>query len=798
MNESYIKEYFRFDCDPVSPKEAVVKGDKYRFTVLTSRLIRMEYEKNGKFEDRPTQTIWFRNLPVPSFSTDIVNNILKIETDDLLLQYNTTKKFSSSSLKVIIKNLNKTWKYGQKDRKNLKGTARTLDGAGIGIKFLRYFPKLGQGLLSKSGFTTLDDSDSLVFNENYWIQSRESDGIDIYFFGYGQNYIECLKAYYSISGKTPLIPRYILGNWWSRYWEYDEKELKELIETFQTHKIPLSVCIIDMDWHLVKIDPKYGRGWTGYTWNQELFPDPEGMLSWLHEKNLKVSLNLHPADGIKAHEDCYNEVADFLNIDKSAEEPINFNLTDPKFVSAYFDLVHHPHEELGVDFWWIDWQQGKKTKLTGLDPLWILNHLHFFDLGRNGKNRSFIFSRWGGKGNHRYPIGFSGDTDINWRTLAFEPYFTATASNVGFGWWSHDIGGHMFGKEKGELYTRWIQFGVFSPIMRLHSTKGKYYKREPWKYDLNTLHYAGEAMRLRHKLIPYIYSMAYQNFKHDIPLIRPLYYLEPNNEKMYKYKNQYWFGSEMMVVPITKPISRKTKRVFQKFILPKGEFFNFFTKEYFEGDREYRRLYQISDIPVFVRAGGIIPMAMDGSTNRNGIINPEHLKVEIFPGDSSEFIMYEDDGQTEDYRSGNNYKTVFTLNWNTISDGNADLTITLPTTEKEYIPKNRHFSVIFNSIQISGSLQFESDTNIDITSEIDSERGEIKVDIPNRNFSRVKIILPSPKVTKRNLIEEEISDLLLDADIITIKKNIIAKKVFKTEEWDENKLKKVVRKIYTI
>ena len=193
--------------------------------------------------------------------------------------------------------------------------------------------------------------------------------LDLYFFGYGHDYFGCLRDYYKISGKTPLIPRYILGNWWSRYWEYTEEELKELISTFESHQIPLSVCIIDMDWHLVKIDKKYGRGWTGYTWNRELFPDPKGMLEWLHEKNIKVSMNLHPADGIKPHEECYPRVANFMGANQAAEEPVDFDIADPKFVSAYFDLVHHPLEDEGVDFSWLDWQQGRSSKIKSLDPL---------------------------------------------------------------------------------------------------------------------------------------------------------------------------------------------------------------------------------------------------------------------------------------------------------------------------------------------------------------------------------------------------------------------------------------------
>ena len=195
-------------------------------------------------------------------------------------------------------------------------------------------------------------------------------------------------------------------------------------------------------------------------------------------------------------------MAKWMGVDPASREPISFDITDPRFVEGYFDILHHPYEEMGIDFWWMDWQQGRKSQLPGLDPLWWINHLHFYDLGRDGRKRPFVFSRWGGFGNHRYPIGFSGDTFVTWRTLAYQPYFTATAANVGYGWWSHDIGGHMFKDGTPELYLRWVQFGVFSPIFRVHSTKKAALDRRPWSKPERVYAAAKDAMQLRHALIP--------------------------------------------------------------------------------------------------------------------------------------------------------------------------------------------------------------------------------------------------------------------------------------------------------
>src|SRR5699024_7488364 len=223
-------------------------------------------------------------------------------------------------------------------------------------------------------------------------------------------------------------------------------------------------------------------GLTGYSWNTDLFPDYRAFLQYLKSKNLHITLNLHPADGVRFFEDAYPEMAKAMGIDPKTKQDIPFSCKDPKFWNAYFDVLHKPYEKDGVDFWWIDWQQGKKSDVKGLDPLVALNHYHYLDNAEDGRI-PLILSRYGGIGSHRYPLGFSGDTAISWKVLDFQPYFTVNAANCGYTWWSHDIGGHHFGKRDENLYIRWLQFGVFSPVLRLHSTSNDLLGKEPWRYN---------------------------------------------------------------------------------------------------------------------------------------------------------------------------------------------------------------------------------------------------------------------------------------------------------------------------
>jgi len=696
----------------VADSEAVITAQNVRFTVLTDRLIRLECSKDGQFEDRPSQAFWYREQPVPAFKKTVTDSAIEIETDFVHLKYQITAKgFTSKTLSITLKQSNVTWTYGARQSDNLKGTARTLDGVGGKTK-------LENGLLSRSGWSVVDDSESLVFNEIGWLEPRRHQQTlkvfktfrvsqkDIYFFGYGTDYTACLRDFTNIAGKISMIPRYILGNWWSRFWAFTQDELKTLMEDFRSHAVPLSVCIIDMDWHITKTGNS-SSGWTGYTWNRELFPDPHALIRWLHEHGLRTALNLHPADGVSPHEQQYDRMAKWMGKDPAAKKPIPFDVTDPHFMEGYFDILHHPYEKDGIDFWWMDWQQGTKSKMPGLDPLWMLNHLHYYDLARDVRKRPFVFSRWSGLGNHRYPIGFSGDTFVRWSALAFQPRFTATAANVAYGWWSHDIGGHMFKDGTPELYLRWVQFGVFSPIFRLHSTSKAALDRRPWGKPERIFHAARDAMQLRHALIPYIYSMAWRAHQTGISLVTPMYYAENSNASAFEAQDQYFFGSELLAAPITAPSDPKTGFAAKKLWLPSGAWFNLFNGQKHAGDQWYEVKAALEDIPVYAKAGAIIPLAP--KVGWGGIENPTELDIYIFPGADREaspkrsewdnvFDLYEDDGETTDYQQGKYAITRFELKNDifTIHPAQGDLSV---------IPAQRTYRIHIGGINTTEDLE---------------------------------------------------------------------------------------------
>ena len=749
-----MEELYRIKTEGHAEDAAIIQGEKYRFTVLTEEMIRLEYCEDGQFEDRATQCVIDRKFKVPEYQVIENEESLEIITDKIHLVYNK-QKFTDYGLSVQVRGnisvYHSIWHFGE-EATDLRGTARTLDEADGAIE-------LEHGIISRFGYGILDDSRSLVITEDGWVEPRKEDCIDIYFLGYGHEYEHCLKDYYHLTGKTPLLPRYALGNWWSRFYRYNDQEYKALMTRFEKEEIPFSVSVIDMDWHLVDIDPKYGSGWTGYTWNKELFPDPKEFMTWLHDHGLKVTLNVHPAGGVQAHEEKYKEMAEAMGRDWEKEEPVNFDVTDQKFLKAYFEYLHHPNEEEGVDFWWLDWQQGGLSKIPGLDPLWMLNHYHYLDSGRRGKRR-LTFSRYAGMGSHRYPVGFSGDTIISWESLAFQPYFTANASNVGYGWWSHDIGGHMKGYRDEELSTRWIQFGVFSPIMRLHSSNSAFTGKEPWNYNAVSENIMKRYLKLRHEMIPYLYTMNYHASHDGQPLIRPMYYLEPEQPEAYEVPNEYYFGTELVVCPITEPTDKAAGTACVKAWIPEGKWYDIFSGLKYDGGRMLELYRSLEDIPVLAKEGAIIPLT-DLTEYTNSVENTKELAVKIVPGKKNAFILMEDTGDTCEDKEENWAQTKLEwINENEFiihpANGNLDV-----------IPKRRTWKMEFYGIADVDNLEVTVGGKAIETERIYDEKRHIcQVNIPETEVTeQITISFSKGYLLRENNKPAEIFALLYQAKI---------------------------------
>ena len=455
-----LGQQFKFDLNKsMANKECVFKGNKYRITVLTERLIRLEYSENGVFEDYPTELVWYRNFPKPEFTVSETDQTLKIITKYFELYYKKEKSFNggkvtpTANLKINLLNTNKVWYYNHPEARNYGTNSYTIEDK-----------KNVKGLYSLDGFATIDDSKRSLILENGTFKRRDNSAVDLYVFLYNKDFYYCLNDYFSLTGNPPLIPRFALGNWWCKSDFYNEFDIVDITNKFERNNVPISVFMLDK-WHTIN----------SYEFN-EYYKDPKSIFNYLNRKNIKVGLVLDDPVEFKTDTKSYDKVKPYLAPDKNGNIP--FNLFDAKTIDAFLKLIVHPLNELGIDFYFIN-----NFKKNNDERNFILKHYLYYN---ETNKRPLICSYNSLIAPHRYPILYTGKSLVDWKTLKKIPEFNILASNMGISFLSHDLGGTSDGIEDSELFIRFVQLGVFSPILRLGSDAGKYYKREPWKWDLAT------------------------------------------------------------------------------------------------------------------------------------------------------------------------------------------------------------------------------------------------------------------------------------------------------------------------
>ena len=617
----------------------VIVAGNARFTLITPNCIRLEYSPNGQFVDAPSLFAATRRVT----GTPAANPAgVIVETGAIKLTYTPNgQPFSADNLHAVIKRGTQTitWTPGMPNPGNLGGTIRTLDG-------VRGPVDLGQGLVSRDGWFLLDDSQTPLLTRN-WVQSRPvvAGRTDWYLFGYGDNYRAALKSLAVIGGPVPLPRKYTLGAWYSRYWPFSSGDYHQIINEYGQHGFPLDNIVMDMDWHR--------DGWTGWSWNRTLLPDAEALLPWFHSQGLHVTLNLHPADGVGPQEDQYAAFMHDMGADPGTKQTLPFDAADPKYMHALFSDVFAPLEKDGVDFWWLDWQQGPYTRsVPDLTNLFWLNTLLYDHTAQNGQ-RGVSFSRWAGWGDHRHPIHFSGDADAGFPMLAFEVPFTATAGNAGCFFWSHDIGGHNGGRNE-ESYTRWVQFGAVSPVLRSHSSRDAATDRRPWNYPAWAENSMRVSFHLRDQLFPYIYTSAAQSARETVPLDRPLYFDYPKEENAYHNGQEFLLGDSLLAAPIVSAGVGPGRVGTQTVWFPPGSaWYNFFTHERFTGGTKKLVAADINEFPLYAKGG--VPIPMQPYTPRMATTPLLHLRVRCYPGPdgiTGRSTLYEDDGVSTGYKHG--------------------------------------------------------------------------------------------------------------------------------------------------
>ncbi len=758
-------------------ESAIFKGDKYRISILSERLIRLEYSETGYFYDGLTERVINRDFNIPEFQVKEDNKYLEISTNYFTLTYIKNKPFigskiaPDSNLKVALKDTDKLWYFNHPEARNFKGTSTSLED--------NHFEK---GLYSTDGFASIDDSKSLLINEDGSLSRPTKERIDTYLFMYRRDFGLCLHDYFTLTGRPALIPRYALGIWWNKDEIYSFNDIKKLLINFSKNNIPISVLLLGNEWHM-----KTDLNKTGYTFNHSLFPNPFEFVKFMHDRGVRVGLTIDPSEGISREEPSFLNIKQHLRLNNINNIP--FNVFNPNLVMDYFHYLIHPLDELGIDFYFIDYYDKKN-----IETLRALNYYHFNDAKGYRSKRGMILSRNGLVSSHRMPIHYSGQTTVSWGTLNYLPFFNLTSSNIGVSWWSHDVGGYKDGVEDSELYFRSVQLATFSPIFRFSSEHGHYYKREPWRWDIKTLSIVQNYCNLRHRLIPYLYAEGYRYHTTGLPIIQPLYYQNPEIYDEPIYKNEYYFGSGLFVAPITSKKDSIMNRVVKKIFLPKGIWYEFNSGKKFIGDKRYVTFYKDENYPVFAKAGSIIPLAIL-EDNINVTNPPKKMEIHVFPGYSCSYNLYEDDGYSSLFEQGYYLKTNIDYKY---LQNNYTLTIKPVEGKSGIIPSIRDYKIRFRNTIHADEVIVYIDNDVVIPHNY-VEDNDFIVEVKNvKTTSKLSIICKGRniEIDASRIINEEIDEILSDLQIETKMKDMIANILFGNSEINEKRIQ--IRKLKSV
>lgn len=757
----------------IANPECVFTGDKYRLTVLSERLIRLEYREDGKFIDTATPLVVNRLFSKPPFNVREDKTIIEIETNYFLLTYEKNKPFRGSKLNptkylsVICKFTQEIWYLNHPEVKNFHGNNKELTNFDINKQ-----NKENNGFYSADGFVSLDDSYNYKLNENAVIEKvlRNNDNHDIYLFVHGKDLGYAFKDYFTLTGFPSLPPRYAFGNWWSSVIKQNKESSLDIINNFIDLEIPLSVYMFDKTWRINK--GSYGT----FTFNDEVLNEKDmlDIIDILKQNKIKIGLNVNPLLKLDPEDYLYEQVIKFIEPDKN--KSVILDLTNAKHLDLYLKFFVHTFEKKGIDFFWND------LKDNDLKKQWLVNHYHSLDIEREMTQRRMILGRNSGIAAHRYPVLYSGETKVSWDNFKSIPYFNVSSSNIGVNLWSHDIFGYEGGIEDPELYIRSVELGVVSPILRFRKGPSKYYKREPWLWEEKVKAVVSRYLKFRHMLIPYFYTENYKYATRGILMFMPLYYVNAKLIDDAYYRNEYFLGSELFVAPIVNKMEPIINRTLHRFFLPSGTWYDYFTGKKFNGNKKYLGFYREEDYPIFAKAGAIIPLSKKAE-----IDNPHDLEIQVFPGNSNIYNLYEDDGYSKKYQDGEFLITQIKYDY---KPNNFNVNIKAIEGNLSVVPSKRNIEVRFKNSKNADILVMVNNQEYPYKSHLSGKDLVVETEnVPTSAELHICVRGNNIEIDALRVINDDIDDIIMSLLIPTNIKDIISEIMFSGEDIKKKRIR---------
>lgn len=575
----------------------------------------------------------------------------------------------------------------------------------------------------------------IFFNTTFWSQfdlgaeqpgtwSMETQGNELdYYIIYGPTPAQILKTYSQLTGQMPMPPRWSLGYHQCR-WSYESEDVvQELAKEFRRRRIPCDVIHLDID---------YMRGYRVFTWSDKRFPDPAKLIGGLAQDGFKTVTIVDP--GVK-----YEPEADYAVFEQGIEQDYFVRKADGKLFHGYV----WPDKAVFPDFlrpevrtWWGDWQ--KTLTDIGVAGIWndmnepAIDNQPFGDGGEKiwfpldapqgpfdertthaeahnlygltmaqacnqglerirPSDRSFVLTRSGYAGIQRWSSVWMGDNQSLWEHLEMSLPMLCNMGLSGVAFVGCDVGGFA-GNATAELFARWMQVGILYPLMRGHSAMTTA-QHEPWVFGDRVERICREYIELRYQLLPYLYTLFWEAATTGAPILRPLLYHYPNDLKTYQLYDQVLLGSSLMAAPIYRP-GVEHRAVY----LPEGTWYDWWSGEKHQGPIHILAHAPLERMPLYVKAGAIIPMApiMQHTDERPW----DELKLRIWSGES-EWTFYEDDGHSFEYRKGNYATTTYR-----VRQSGGQTTLEVSAREGDWTPPSRE--VIVELVGV-GEQRFKDD-----------------------------------------------------------------------------------------
>lgn len=490
----------------------------------------------------------------------------------------------------------------------------------------------------------------------------------------GNDWEGLIANYTELTGRQPMLPRWALGNFSSRFGYHSQEEVTNTIQKFRDEEIPVDAVILDLYWFGKEVKGTMGN----LKFDVDSFPQPKKMIQDLRKKNVETILITEPF--LLTTSDRWNEaVKENILAKDSLGKPYTYDfffgntgLIDIYskegynwFSNIYKDLIH-----MGVTGMWGDLGEPEVHPSGLFHAAGTADEVHNIyghDWARlvqsayadvKPQDRPFILMRAAYSGSQRYGIvPWTGDVNRTWGGLQSQPEIALQMGMQGIGYMHSDLGGFAGDNLDDELYVRWLQYGVFQPIFRPHAQEDVASEpvfRSEWAKNLSR-----EAINLRYQLLPYNYNLVFENYKTGKPLMRPLFFEESDNIDLMTYSDAYFWGDDFVISPVLKP-AEKTKKLY----LPKtANWVDFYSKKKYEGGKEHKITLKEDYIPTFVRSGAIIPMApkMQSTKEYNG----DELIINYYFDDGVQWSsshVYNDNGLlSEAYQKGAFEQMVFAV-----------------------------------------------------------------------------------------------------------------------------------------